>query len=437
MRHRLTLPLVLAFTVVLGSVAAAANWERFRGPNGTGVATDKNVPVEFSEGNGILWKLKLPGLGNSSPVVWGNHLFLQTATDDGSERFLLCIDVAKGQELWRRGIPGNKAHTHPKNTLASSTPATDGEGVYVAFWDGKEVYLVAYNFKGDVLWNKNLGLWVSQHGTGASPIVYKDKVIFANDMDKEYPADKKDKKAKPKQVTQPSTLFAFYKKTGEKAWEAPREAYRACYSAPFLLENPGQPTELIVTSTTSITSYDPDTGAQNWRWNWNWTGLPMPLRTIGAPVHVDGMLLACSGDGGGARQAAAVALNGSGKKAQPKQMWNNIKDFPYVPCVLNKGQHLFFVNDAGTAACYEIKSGKRLWQERIPDAAFTASPVMIDDKIYAASEQGDVHVFAADPAAFRPLAKNSLGERIRATPAVADGRLYIRTQTTLYCIGKK
>jgi outer membrane protein assembly factor BamB len=163
----------------------------------------------------------------------------------------------------------------------------------------------------------------------------------------------------------------------------------------------------------------------------------MPLRTINSPIYLDGMLFAFSGDGGGDRQMWALALDGAGKNTRAKEVWDNRKDFPYVPNLLSRGEHIYFVNDKGFAGCYEAKSGKQVWYERVPDTTFTSSPVLIDDKVYAPSEEGDVHVFAASPAAYQPLAKNHLGERFRASPAVADGRLYVRGQNHLYCVGKK
>ncbi len=429
MRRLFTLPVGLCLFAALP--AFAGNWERFRGPNGGGTAQDKDIPITFDEKSGILWKLAIPGIGNSSPVVWGKQLFLQTSAPDGSERSLVCVDVEKREIMWTRSVPAQKSPTHSKNTLASSTPATDGESVFVAFWDGKEVAMAAYSMKGDFLWNKNLGQWISQHGTGASPIVYKDKVFFANDMDSE---DLKTKKP----VAKPVTLFALSKKTGDILWETPRAAYRACYSMPFILEPNGSPPELIVTSTTAITSYNPDDGAQNWHWNWTFkkTKTKMPLRTIASPIVAHGHLFASSGDGGGDRQMFAVELKGVGKNTVAKSAWENSKDFPYVPCLLSLGEHLYFVNDAGFAGCYEAKTGKRVWLERIHQAEFVASPVLIEDRIYAPSEQGEVHVFRA-ATAFQLLANNNLGERIRATPAVANGRLYIRGQNHLFCIGKK
>jgi outer membrane protein assembly factor BamB len=426
----LMLYVVLGLSALFTTRAEAANWERFRGPNGRGEAAESDVPVQFDDKHNILWKLRLPGQGNSSPVVWGKHLFAQTAAADGSQRLLLCIDVTKGQEVWSRGIPGAKSTIHARNTLASASPATDGEAVFVPFWDGKDVFLVAYSFKGDLLWTKPMGHFDSQHGAGASPILYRDKVIFYNDMDRENFKTKAP-------VPRPAVLYALDKKTGQVLWEKEREAFRACYSAPFLVETPGSAPELIVTSTTSIASYNPDNGSRNWDWHWTFKGTPFPLRTIGGTYYLDGMLFNCSGDGSGPRHMNAVVLGGAGKNAKPRQVWENNKDFPYVPCLLSRAGYLYFVNDAGFAGCYEAKTGKRGWFERLPDAAFTASPVLIDDKVYAASEEGDVFVFTASPGAFQLLARNRLGEVVRASPAVADGRLYIRGQNHLFCIGKK
>ena len=400
---------VFTLLIILGlaplfATAHAENWDRFRGPNGLGVAADKNIPVSFDERKNVLWKLPLPGLGNSSPIIWGKFLFLQTASADGTQRLLQCIDVTEGKELWSRGIPAAKVKVHDKNTLASSTPVTDGQAVFVSFWDGKDIFLVAYNFKGDVLWNKPMGYFSSQHGAGASPILFRDKVIFYNDMDKD---DFKTKQPMPR----PATLYALNKKTGDVVWELPREAFRACYTAPFILEQPGTPPQLIVTSTTSIASYNPDNGVQNWDWQWNYKRM---LRTIGGTLYLDGTLFACSGDGDGSRHMSAIALNGVGKKAKPKQVWANSKDFPYVPCLLSRGDHLYFVNDLGSAGCYQARTGKRAWFQRKPDATYTASPLLIGAKIYAPSEQGDVVVFSATPDAYQEITRNHMGEAAHA-----------------------
>jgi len=405
--------------IVLGIVAAAvsataANWPRFRGPNGAGFATDQDIPVQWDGHDGLLWKIELPGVGNSSPIVWGNRLFTQAASRDGNERLLLCVDVTKGKVLWSRTIPGTKAKTHAENTLASATPATDGERVYAAFWDGNIVALVAYDFNGKLLWRRDLGKFVSQHGAGASPVVHGDKVFFANDQDGS------------------ATLLALDARSGKTVWQVPRVAYRACYSAPFLVERGGTAPELVVASTGGITGYDPDNGRANWHWTWVFDR--MALRTTGSPIYAQSMIFACSGDGDGSRHMVALRLEGTGNATRPVLAWENKKAFPYVPTVLAYGEHLYFVNDRGVAGCYVARSGEPVWTERL-GGAMTSSPILIHGKIYAANQDGEVYVFAAAPT-FHLLAKNSLGERVVATPAVADHRLFIRGQDHLFCIGK-
>jgi outer membrane protein assembly factor BamB len=421
---------VFLLLALLPSVAGAGNhWERFRGPNGSGIADDKDVPVQFSDKENLRWKTPIPGNGNGSPVVWGERVFVHTASDDGLQRMLLCLDAGNGKILWTRSIPGIKAKIRYDSTSANSTPATDGEAVYVAFWDGKDMIMAAYDFQGNSLWTRNLGRFVSQHGAGASPIVYKDKILFVNDMDKEDPVSKTP-------VNRPSLLVALNKKTGAIAWEVPREAVRACYSGPFVHAGARGEPELIVVSTSAITGYNPETGAKNWENpQWQPPTLKMPLRTVASATLVGEVIVASSGDGSGPRFAAGVTVGGPDRETSHR-LWENHKDFPYVPCPLSRGPHLYFVTEAGFAGCYDPKTGKRIWHERLPDAKFTASPIMIDGKIYAASESGDVYVLTADPT-YQMLAKNALGERVRATPAVANDRLYVRGQTHLFCIGKK
>ena len=399
------------------------SWPRFRGPNGTGVANHQDIPVKFSEGAGIVWKTPIAGLGYGSPVVWKDSVFLQTSSTTGDQRLLLCLDAGTGKEIWSRSQPGKKVPTHAKNSLASSTPATDGTGVFISFWDGRDVNLAGYSMKGDLLWTRNLGPWFSEWGPGTSPIVYKDKVFFVNDMDR---LDKQQNA-----VTRRSVLLALNKQTGEVVWEVARQAHRACYSTPFILEKPGQASELVITSTTAITSYHPDNGTENWHWNWTFTA-KAPLRTISSPLFAEGLLFAFSGDGGGDRHMCAIELDGAASKAA----WQNKNDFPYVPCCLFQGPNIYFVNDHGFAGCFEARTGKKIWYQRLGGAIFSASPVLIDGKIYAASEQGDVFVIAAEPK-YELLARNALGELIRATPAVADGRLFVRGQNHLFCISKK
>ena len=391
-------------------------WPRFRGPNGTGSSGDKDVPVQWTGKDHVLWQTEIPGAGNSSPIVWGDRVFLQSASADGKERLLLCLNATDGKVVWSRAVPGARAKKHAKNTLASSTPATDGQRVYAVFWDGSDVFVHAYDVQGNFLWKRNLGSFTSQHGVGASPLLYRDKVYLMNDQDGA------------------AEMVALDAKTGELVWKVARKPFRACYSTPFVLEKGGKEAQLIVTSTAGITSYRPDTGAENWSYDWTFDG--MPLRTVASAIASQGLIFANSGDGSGARHTIGVKLEDGTAGLRPNLAWEEKKAFPYVPCMLAYGDHLYYVNDKGVASCHMAATGAEVWNERL-GGDVSASPILIDGKIYVVNEAGTVYVFAAAPA-FKLLAKNKVGdnEKVLATPAVADNRLYIRGAKTLYCIGK-
>ena len=408
--------LTLALGVLLAAAATAGadNWPRFRGANGTGVAADKGIPARWGAGD-ILWKVELPGVGHSSPVVWGDRLFLETGGAKGDGRTLLCLDANTGKPLWSRAAPGGSATKHPRNSFASSTPATDGRRVYAVFWDGRDVSLLAYDMEGKPLWKRDLGGYRSQHGAGMSPVVYDGRVFVNDDQDGA------------------AALLAFDAATGKPLWRAERKPFRACYSTPFLRQKPGGGVELIAASTAGITAYDPKSGSENWAYDWTFSG--MALRTVGSPVEAAGLIFAASGDGSGAR--GCIAVEPPAKSAdRPKLVWSSEDRgaVPYVPTVLARDGRLYAVHDKGNLVCFDARTGEQVWSKNLR-CLFTASPVLIDGKVYAPNEQGDVYVFEAGPA-YTLLAKNSLGEPVFASPAVANGRLYVRGQRHLFCVGR-
>jgi outer membrane protein assembly factor BamB len=415
--HTRCLAAVLAFLAVLASGMYAAQWPRFRGPNGEGVAPDTNLPVSWKGPEEASWKVALPGEGNSSPVIWDDHLFVQSASADGQRRFLLCLRPRTGQIVWQRDWAGKAAPKHRKNTFASNTPATDGQRVYALFWTGERYTLLACDFAGNVVWERDLGTYTSQHGAGHSPIVHEGKVIVANDQDGT------------------SELLAFDARSGQPLWQTPRKPFRACYSTPFILQRPGRAAELIVASTAGITAYDPNTGREIWHWEWRFDG--MPLRTVGSPIFAQGLIIATSGDGGGARHAVALRPGDQGAVPDSHVVWVNKRFLPYVPTLLARGEHLYFVNDAGIAGCVRADNGERVWMERLEGGgSFSASPILAGSSIYCVSEEGEVFVFAAAPV-FRLLGRGRVGEQVFATPAVADGRLFIRGRQHLFCFAAR
>jgi outer membrane protein assembly factor BamB len=402
--------LTLALTLALS--ANAADWPRFRGPNGTGIAEGPMPDIDPAK---PLWKVKIPGKGAGSPIVVDGKIYLQTASADGKTRTLFCV-TTDGNVEWTKDVAGETAKTHAKNSLASGTPACDGKQIYCQWWDGSGVSLYAYDLKGKEVWHASLGGYVSQHGPGFSPMVH-DGLVFVNVDDDQH-----------------AELVAFDAKTGEKKWFAVRKRERACYSTPFVLQRPGKAAELVLGTTHAITSYEPKTGKVNWEYPIAWPKEGgMPLRVIGHPVYAAGLLVVYCGDGSGSRYMAAI--DPEGKK--PTKVWELKKDTPYVPCVLVKGDHLFWIADKGLATCADAKTGKALWAERVfTNSDVTASPVMVDGKMLMISEKGEIAVVKASKE-FEEPAKVSLGERVFSTPAVVDGKVFIRGETTLFCFGKK
>lgn len=397
--------------------ASAADWPRFRGPNGTGIVSGTLPEVNPA---GALWKVALPGRGISSPIVVGGKLFIQSASDDGSKRMLLCIDAATGKTLWSRDQFGAKAKTHNKNSLASATPACDGERVYCTVWDGENQRLLAYDLDGKELWHQPLGGFVSQHGPANSPSVYKG-IVFVN-IDEDANLGGK------------AILSAFDAKTGQLKWSVPRKPYRACYTVPFLLERPNHPAVLVLGTTTAITGYEPATGKVLWSHVIEWPSGTMPLRMVGSPVYADGAIVCSCGDGSGARHAIAIDPDGK----QPTRLWEIPKGpTPYVPCMIAQGNLVYWIADNGIPGCAEARTGKMLWNEdRLSQKDVTASPILVGSEILTITEAGKVFVLKADPK-FELIRESDLREPVFASPALADGKLFIRGSKHLYCFGKK
>ncbi|HEY7424731.1 MAG TPA: PQQ-binding-like beta-propeller repeat protein [Gemmataceae bacterium] len=412
-----TRPYFVALGVLLlaAGLAGASDWSRFRGPNGTGIAEDKDVPVKWTADN-VLWKTPIPGVGHSSPIVHGGRVFLQSSSNKGEERSLISLDAATGKILWKTSAVGHLAHIHRLNSLASSTPATDGARVYAVFWDGEHIHLNAYDFKnGKPVWEKDLGSFTSQHGVGHSPMLVDGKVILANDQDGS------------------ANLLAFDARSGEKAWEVERKAFRTCYSTPFIHTKAGGGEELIVGSTAGITGYNPADGKASWWYTWSFAR--MPLRTVASPILAGELIIANSGDGDGSRHLIAVKMGDKGDATATNLAWQKSRATPYVPCLLARGDHIYSITDKGMATCYVTRTGEEVWNERLTTGGFTASPVLVDGKIYAVANDGSVYVFEATPK-FKLLAKNTVGESVSSTPAVADNHMFIRGGKHLFCIGK-
>lgn len=401
------------FALSFSFALLGADWPRFRGPNGTGLA---DGPLPIVDVKAALWKVPLPGRGVSSPIVVGGKIFVQSASEDGSKRLLICLDGSSGKTLWTKELLGQKANTHKLNSLASGTPASDGERIFCVSWDGLTLSLHTYDLTGKELWQQPLGGFVSQHGPGHSPAVYNGLVFVNVDEDGK------------------AMLHAFDAKTGDKKWAVVRKPHRASYSTPFLLERAGKPAELVLGTTTAVTSYEPATGTILWSHAIEWPAGKMPLRVVGSPVYANGLIICYTGDGGGDRYTIAIDPDGK----VPTKVWELKKGpTPYVPCMISKGEQLYWIADNGVPCCAEARTGKMNWDElALSGKQVTASPLLAGDEMLVISEAGECFVLKADKK-FELIRQSNLGEQVLASPAMADGKLFIRGAKNLYCFGKK
>lgn len=414
----MTRVLAVCAIAVVGAVADGADWARFRGPNGTGVA--EAAPVKFDLKSDVAWKVEIPGVGVGSPIVVKGKVYLQSAAETGTKRHFVCLDVATGKVAWTKDIdspapPG----MHKKNNAGSGTPCSDGERVYAAFWVGKTVALHAFDLDGKPLWDVPLGTYVGQHGAAHSPMVFDGKVYFNLDQDGT------------------AELIAVDAKTGKEAWRKPRAANRSSYTTPLVVEEKGKPAQLVVGSTTGIDSYDPKTGDVNWHYTIKWSG-GKELRAVGQQVFAAGNIVTYCGEGGADRYMVAVKPDGKGDVSASGKAWEVSKGkTPYVPSMIVHDGHLYWVTDGGLAACAEAKTGKVLWTEKLFEKAVSASLVLIGDTLLGVDEGGTVASFKASPKGLGEVEKSQLGQTVLASPAVADGKLFLRGGKFLFCIGGK
>lgn len=386
----------------------AGNWAAWRG-DGSGVSAERHLPVFWSEKENVLWRTPLPGEGNSSPIVWGKRVFLTAALDEGAKRLVLCLDAETGKILWRTELlPELKTLLYPKTGFAAPTPATDGRRLFV-FFDTPG--LVALDLCGKVLWTRRLGPFQSPYNVASSPIVYRDRVIQVCDHHG------------------PSFIAAFDVASGKELWRTARKS-SSCghFGTPLLIQVKGQ-TQLVANAE-PVVAYDPLTGRELWSCH----GMK---ECVGpSPVFGHGLLYASSGRTG---PVMAIDPTGTGDVTETHVRMHVTTGGPYVPTPLVY-PHLMVPGDNGRMMFYNGQ-GKRVVEGRVHDH-FTSSPVAADGKIYWPSERGKTYVIdAAGLAAKQPVVKvlavNQLRGVCLASPAVAHGRLLLRTNEALYCIAEQ
>jgi outer membrane protein assembly factor BamB len=447
MRQVTPIPVCAVVCVVAVASLSAQQWPSFRGTNASGVADGHPAPVKWNAatGDSVLWKTPIPGVAVSSPIVWGDRVFLSTAVsgdpnegirtglygdvkplEDQSKHSwrLFALDKRTGKVLWERvaheGLPRTKRH--PKSSQASATPVTDGQRVIVSF--GSEG-LYAYDLSGKLLWTRDLGVlnagWFYdpdyEWGVGSSPIIWKNLVIVQCDVQKD------------------SFIAAFDVATGKPVWRTAREEIPS-WATPTIFENSGR-TELVTQATHFTRGYDPGTGKELWRMSGNSEiTIPTPIVGPGVVVVTNGYNI---------QPIYAVKPGASGDISLTKDQmqsdfvaWSAKRGGPYIPTPVIYRDQLYVCQNNGVLAAYDVRTGQRLYQERLggTGGSFSASPVAADGKIYLTSEDGDVFVVKAGPT-YELLATNSMGEIVMATPAISDGILIIRGLRDVFAIGTK
>jgi outer membrane protein assembly factor BamB len=406
---------VLVFAASLSTNGTAQEWTRFRGPNGTGISPAKGIPVAWTDQD-FTWRVEIPGQSHSPPVIWGDSLFLTTAMDVGKERAILCLDKKSGRERWRKVYPLPTHRPANRNaSYANGSPVVDQDRVIACFVSRDHFWVRSFDHAGNEQWSRDLGSFESQHGHGASPIIYENMVIVTNDQDGD------------------SFVTALDLKTGKTIWKTPRRPAPTftAYGTPCLHARAGGPPELLLSSQShGISSLDPKTGAPNWE-------APVyRIRVVASPVVAGDLVIGSCGQGGGAgNYLSAVRLGGKGDVSKTHVAYTLRKSTPYVPTPLYLDGRLYLISDAGIASALEAATGREIWSERLR-AEFFGSPVLIEGKIYCGSTKGEMIVLGTGDT-FQLLGRNPIGEGTHSTPCIDAGRLYVKTLSHLVCIGGK
>ena len=386
---------------------------RFRGPDGSGTYTAKDLP-SFWNPDDYQWTVELPGDGHSSPIGWGDHIYV-TSTDRGNPKvILLCLDSRTGKEIWRKTFQSEAHRLNRLSSYATSTPAVDRHHIYMVWSNHQHFNIAALDHSGKEVWRRDLGTRITSHGGETSPIVLDGMVIVANDN------------------KGPSAIHALDHLTGKTIWKQKRSYAsrgKGSYSVPLVYHTAWGVKQLVVNSTSSgMTALNPKDGEVIWQ-------IPdlFADRTILSPLHIGEYLFGSSGSGAGGNVLTAVRPP-SPAGSEPEIAYQVRKSAPYVPTPVSKGDRLFLISDGGIATAIDVPSGEEIWQAKLGDSFFS-SPIRVDDRIFAVSRRANVIVFrAAD--AFEILGRTLINQTCHATPIIHQGRLYLRTVSHLYCVGK-
>jgi outer membrane protein assembly factor BamB len=390
----------------------ARYWPRWRGPSGQGQVVGTNYPDTWSDTQNVKWRAHVPGRGHSSPIVWGDRIFLTTASADGARVSMLAFDRATGKMLWDAPVPSRGVERiYPKNSRASATPTTDGTRVYASFGTHG---MAAFDFAGKIVWHTKLGDLSNYHGSAGSPVLYKDRLFLYQDHDGT-PGLR-------------SFVAAFDAATGKAIWKKDRRE-SVGWGTPILIAADGRD-ELVVSSQGAVQAYDPATGTELWSVRGN------TVEVIPTPVVGHDLVFCSSGRAG---PTLAIRPGGRGDVTSTHVAWSTPKGSPFVPSGILHGDLLYLVNDMQSIlTVYEAKTGTLVYQGRLGEArreGFSSSPVAVGNYVYFTNDDGETFVVQAGRE-LKIVRVNRLSGSILASPALVDGTWYWRTDSELIAIGK-
>ena len=398
--------------VLMASPCCGQQWERFRGPNGSGVSSAAAIPAQWTAAD-YNWKVKLPGVGHSSPVLWGEKLFLTSGDEATGQRFVISLDAQTGKQNWQRTFQAEQHRKHQLNSYASATPVVDARRVYVCWGTPEQVLVMALDHQGRTLWQQDLGPYRGGHGFGVSPIRTGNLLVLPDDQSGQ------------------SSLIAIDCATGKIAWRINRDS-KSAYATPCLYQRSDGGEELIFTSwEQGITGVDPRTGKTNWAADV--FDKSHVESSIGSPVVAGNLVLGVCGWLGHGNEVVAVrpptdALGESSK------VYRITRGAPLCTTPLVHGNLLFLWSDNGIVSCADSATGKVHWTKRI-GKMFYASPVCTGKRVYNVDVDGTVVVLAASKE-YQLLGRNDLGEASHSTPAIANGVMYLRTVSHVFSLGQ-
>ncbi len=411
---------IACLLVAAESLCLASQWPHWRGPSRNGVAHEQHLPVRWSATDNVTWKLAMPDLSGSTPIIWDDRVFVSTG--DGAELYLVCVDRAKGTVLWKAHLGSGNVKMR-KHNMSSPSPVTDGRHVWVLTGTGM---LRAFDFAGKEVWvrdlQKDYGAFGLNWGYASSPLLHRG-ILYVEVLH-------------GMKTDDPSYVMAIHAADGRTRWrvERPTDAVSEspdAYTTPALLEHDGRE-EIVISGGDYVTGHDPATGAELWRAGGLNPAKDRYYRVVASPTAIGGMIYVPSR----VKPLIAFRAGGRGDITESHKVWSTDQG-PDVPTPATDGTYIYILNDRGIVWCRDAKTGAEVWgNQRVRPGTYSASPVVADGKVYVISEDGVATVFEAGPE-FKVLAENELGEYTLSSPAMSDGQIFLRTTNHLYCIGTR